>query len=354
MAVYGINGNLIMSGTIANLSDYGDISTASGFASAFNAAVADTEISGISIPFGSYALNTSLMMRSGFSIHGNGATITMGAGVDTFKFISVHDCLVESLKIDMAQTKSSTSGTALYIVDSSRITCRDMRIINIGVRACLAYPTDQTSAGNLNRLIFERITMQGIGEANANQSEWPCGIIAVNATNSIIRECVVSGMSRFTLEYKNYCSDCSMIDNTVVGGESGLAIGGDRPASETILAERITFIGNRVTGCKYPLYFGRCNNLNVVGNIIEGDSMWVEKCQKCMFTGNIIVGSRSSQNALLDIRTGNYIIFQNNRYEKASGVNLYRVDSSTDINVSGYYNGDWFSVHDPTSGTPSA
>lgn len=354
MATYNVSGNVISrAGAIAKLTEYGNIDTAANFASAFAAAVADSAIDGVEIPSGTYIIATPLVLRSNFGVFGNGCTIIMSAQVNTFVFTNVHDCVIDGININMAQTKATTAGTALYITDSSRIICRNMRIYNIGIRACLAMPTDKTSSGSVEYLVFDGITMEGIGEANTMQPEWPCGIIAVNAKHSTIRNCVVSGMSRFTLEFKNYSADSSMIDNTIVGGETGLAIGGDRPATETLLAKAIVFSGNRVSGCKYPLYFGRSKNLNVFGNVLAGESIWVENCDRCMFSDNIIEGDTASSNALLDIRNGNYTIIQNNRYEKGESANLYNIQSSTNTIISGYYNGKWFSAEDPVSGTPA-
>lgn len=352
MPVYRINGHTIQTNTIS-LADFGDISTSSGFISAFNSVVSDVSISDIIIPFGIYTVSGTLNMRSNLHVHGNGAKINVSGTNNLFVFNGVGHCLVENLIIDMNQTKNSTGGTALYIVDSSDLAFKNLTIDNIGVRGCLAYPSDASDGHYLERIMFDNIKMYGIDEENTNQSEWPCGIIAVNLKNSVISNCFVSGMIRFSLEFKNYSSFCSMINNTVIGGETGIAHGGDRPASETILGENMTYIGNRISGSKYPLYFGRIKHMIVSGNVLNGDSMFIEKCSDCLISNNEINGNDTTD-ALLSIRNDERVYFNENVYTKSGNAELLQVigDAST-VWVTGYYDNGRIDIHSPTSGTPT-
>jgi len=355
MAVYNINGDNIETtgNNSASIAAYGDISTASGFKNAFDAAMADNSISVLNIPFGTYFVSAPLRVRSNVEINGNGSRLNVNAETNIFVFNNVSNCYVHDFVIDMNQTKNTQTGTALYILDASKITMRNIQILNIGLRACLAYTTDTTENGHNDYLLWDNVSMHGIGEANTNFWEWPCGIIAVNCRYSHMRNCVVTGMSRFTLEFKNHCYYCTMVNNAIDGGEDGLCLGGDRPQEVTVLGENIVISGNQVTNCRYPFYLGRAKNVIGSNNVLGGEGLFIQYSENMVFDGNVIRGDLQGSNGpLIKVFGGDKLMFTNNIYEKPDSLPLYRYmyDTPTNVLLSGLYKGHYINVENPTDG----
>lgn len=367
MAFYDVDGNPISfsSGELADLSTYGDITTAEGFVNAFDSAMADDDISGISIPYGQYNVASPLQItRSGFVIDGNLATLSMrsDAGVpancDCFRINGKNRITIRNLLINMRQNKNSPSGTAFYFLDATIVTVENVDVYQIGCRGALIYNTDETSeTTGSNKIFFHNVKFRGIDQQNTVQSEWPCGIIAVNLRDSGFRDCVVTGMCRFTLEFKNYTKNCYMINNVIYGSsftyqhESGIALGGDRPSEETILGDGIVAIGNIVRNCKYPLYLGRTVNSVFNDNVFEGQ-IFASGVQNSVFSGNVMQSTDKYAIPLIYMDGCSNLSFNGNIYDPGENDLLY-MNQNTNILLDGFMDGREIHVLNPTSGTPS-
>jgi len=374
MAVYDINGVIIsdnssFTGEMKSLSAYGDISTATGFLKAFNLAIADDSICGITIPKGEYNTGGTLnISRSNFVIDGNGSTLNMrndsGATIaaNCFAINNQDRITIKNFLINMRQNKNTSTGSAFYFLDASRVTVENIDVFSIGCRGALIYNTDATSeTPGATKMFFRNVKLRGIDDQNTVESAWPCGIIAVNLVDSRFEECVISGMCRFTIEFKNYTKNCCMINNVVYGNsfdymhESGIALGCDRPADEgDKIADGIIFIGNIVRNCKYPLYIGRTSNLIVSNNILEGQ-MFMQEINSAVISGNIVKSTDKFNIPLIDLGGSNDILFTGNIYEPDSN-DLFLMETykpQTNIFVNGLLNGKEINVVNPTSGTPT-
>lgn len=359
MAVYNYKGNLIgnlENAATASLSEYGDLSTAAGFESAFTKAINDNTIDGIEIPRGNYSLNNTLRLRSNFAIIGNGSWLHFyGSNVHCFIISNQSDIVIDGLNIDMHQTKNATSGTTFYISDSDHVTIRNLTIRNIAVRAAMALNADPTSSTNgCNYLTFENLVLNGIGEANSNEPSWPYGILACNARNTIMRHCHVTGMSRVSLAFKNYVKDSMMIDNVIDGSLHGLSVASDRHDDETSSYD-VKLIGNTVRNTKYPLWAGRTDRLIVTGNSLTGGQMYIQKCHDTAISGNVMDNSNDpDKQDLIMIDSGTNIVLSGNIYKKHSDGELFNINNSpSNVIVNGLFNGKEINVVNPTSGTPT-
>lgn len=374
MAVYNINGVIISNdssfpGEMKSLSAYGDISTATGFLRAFNSAIADDSICGITIPKGQYNVGGTLSIeRSGFVIDGNGSTLNMRndngdtIAANCFRISNQQRITIKNFLINMCQNKNTSSGSAFYFLDANYITVENIDVFSIGCRGALIYNTDATSeTPGATKMFFKNVKLRGIDEQHAVASEWPCGIIGVNLVDSRFENCVVSGMCRFTIEFKNYTKNCCMINNVVYGNsfgyenESGIALGCDRPANEgNKIADGIIFIGNIVRNCKYPLYIGRTSNLIVSNNILEGQ-IFMQEINSAVVSGNIMKSTDKFNIPLINIGGSNDILFTGNIYEPNSN-DLFLIGTykpQTNILVNGLLDGKEINVVNPTSGTPT-
>lgn len=368
MNIYDASGNIISVSTMSNipsLDKYGDISTASGFISAFNAAMEDTSINGITVPFGEYNINQPLQItRDRFIIDGNQATLNMrsDAGIpancNCFVINNKIRVIIRNFLINMRQNKNSPSGTAFYFLDAKFVTVENIDVYQIGCRGALIYNTDATSTttGSQN-IFFRNVKLRGIDQQNTTVDEWPCGIIAVNLRDSGFRDCVVTGMCRFTLEFKNYTKNCYMINNVIYGSsftylhESGIALGGDRPDNEPVLGDGIVAIGNIVRNCKYPLYFARTINSVFSDNVLEG-TVFASQVQDSVFSGNVMKSTDKYANPLIHLDRCNNLIFNGNIYEPEEN-DLLLMYQNTNILLDGFMDGREIHVLNPTSGTPS-
>lgn len=355
MAVYNINGDNIETtgNNSASIAAYGDISTASGFKNAFDAAMADNSISVLNIPFGTYSVSSALRVRSNVEINGNGSRLNVNAETNIFVFSNVSNCYVHDFIIDMNQTKDTQTGTALYILDSSKITMRNIQILNIGLRACLAYTSDTAETGHNDYLLWDNVSMHGIGEENTNFWEWPCAIIAVNCWHSHIRNCTVTGMSRFTLEFKNHCYYCTMTGNSIVGGREGLCFGGDRPDDVTVLGENISVSDNHVVGCEYPIHVNRGKDILFSNNVLDGECIFVQESKSIVIDGNIIRAGEGDTMSAIKVFAGDTLMFTNNVYEKKDpSIPLYRYlyGEPTNILLSGFHKGHYINIESPEDG----
>ena len=371
MSVHNINGDRIDEGGgnlgIGNLADYGDLTTANGFVSAFNSAMADATICGISIPTGIYNVNSQLnITRDEFFIDGNTCTLNMRNDAGTpvnehcFYLNNRRRVVIKNICINMRQNANSTKGRAFYILDSQYITIENIDVYSIGCGGALIYTSDETSTtSGCQKIFFNNVKLRGINTQNNNNSEWPCGIIAVNLRDSGFRDCVVSGMCRFTLEFKNYTKNCYMINNVIYGSdfeyenESGIALGGDRPDSESLLGDGIIMIGNVVRKCKYPLYVGRLHNSVISNNVLEGQ-FFMHTSQSCVVTGNIIKSTPKYNIPLIQIGWSDDILLSENIYDAGGNDLFYIPASNTNTLVNGFMNGREIHVLNPTSGTPAS
>lgn len=369
MNIYDSSGNIIdvtSEFACAPLDNYGDISTASGFVAAFNAAMADETISGISIPFGEYNVNASLQItRSNFIIDGSMSTLSMrtDAGVpvntDCFRINGKNRITIKNMLINMRQNANSPSGTVFYFLDANQVIVENVDVFQIGCRGALIYNTDATSTTpGSKKVFFKNVKLRGIDAQNTTESQWPCGIIAVNLIDSGFEDCVVSGMCRFTLEFKNYAKNCYMKNNVIYGGnfvsdnESGIALGGDRPDSETVLGDGLVFIGNVVRNCRYPLYLGRVANSVFNDNVFEGQ-IYAEKLQSCVINGNVIKSTDKYSIPLIRLSGCEDLLMSENLYDPGQNDLFYVPEANTNVLVKGYMNGHEINVSNPTSGTPT-
>lgn len=369
MNIYDSSGNTIDVASefaCAPLDNYGDISTASGFVSAFDSAMADEKISGISIPFGAYNVNAPLnITRSCFVIDGNGCTLNMrtDAGVavntDCFKINGKTRIIIKNFLINMRQNANSSSGTAFYFLDAGQVTVENIDVFSIGCRGALIYNTDATSTTpGAKKIFFKNVKLRGIDAQNTTESQWPCGIIAVNLIDSGFEDCVVSGMCRFALEFKNYTKNCYMKNNVIYGGnltsehESGLALGGDRPDSENILGDGLVFVGNVVRNCKFPLYLGRVANSVFSDNVFEGQ-IFATGLNSCVVNGNVIKSTSKYSIPLIRIAGCEDLLMSENLYDPGQNDLFYVPEANTNVLVKGYMNGYEINVPNPTSGTPT-
>lgn len=364
MALYDYKGNNLTNfiyGNIADITNYGDISTANGFVSAFNKAVADNSISGISIPRGQYNINSTLnITRGGFIIDGNQATLNMrndnGTPINTdcFRIIGQSRIIIRNFLINMRQNKNSTTGTTFYFLDANYVTVENIDVFQIGCRGALIYNTDQTeTTQGCTKIFFKNVRLRGIDEQNTNLSEWPCGIIGVNLKQSGYENCVVSGMARFSLEFKNYSRDCYMINNVIYGSsfqytyETGIAIGGDRPAEETILGNNIIIVGNVIKNCKYPLYLGRTHKSVFNDNVIEGQ-VYLENVNNCIFSGNAISSNTKYDIPLINLKLGNSdIYFNGNLYNPLENTLTESTGTNTNVLITGFMDGQEIDILNP-------
>lgn len=365
MAVYNINGSPVATES-ALLTNYGDITTASGFVTAFNAAMADEKINGILIPFGTYNINSRLnITRNDFTIDGCGCTLNMRSddgqpvAADCFAINNKRRIVIKNFLINMRQNVNSTAGTTFYFLDANQVTVENIDVYQIGCRGALIYNTDDTSATpGSTKIFFKNVKLRGIDAQNTTASEWPCGIIAVNLIDSGFEDCVVSGMCRFSLEFKNYTKNSYMINNIIYGGsltsenESGIALGGDRPASESLLSDGIVFIGNVVRNCKFPLYIGRVANSVFNDNVFEGQ-IYAESLNGCVINGNNIKSSAKYNIPLIRLSGCENVLMAENLYDPEQNDLFIIPTSNTNVLVQGYMNGREINVPNPTSGTPS-
>lgn len=355
MAVYNTQGVRIdstASSSIVPLSDYGDLTAAGGFNNAFDAAIADTGIGGVSIPFGTYVLTGQLVMRSDFIIEGNGATLRAAANSNVFRFTDNENCVIRNLIIDMNQTKLSTYGTGMIIADGANLEFRHIVIKNIGVRGIIAYPSD-AAAGILDNFIFDDVHMEGIGEENTSEPLYPSGIIAVNVANAVIKNCYASGMTGFSLEYKNFMKNSVMSDNVVEDCTRGIMCGCDRASSEMPTAENLTFTGNIVRGSQTPFFLIGCENVTATGNVIDGGQSRLSICSNVIASGNIFQRASGYSGALIKLDGDNDVLLGNNKYIKGSADLLEVTDGTTNVIVNGMLNGAWIHAVNPSSGTPT-
>lgn len=371
MSVHNINGDRIDEGGvnlgIGNLADYGDLSTAQGFLRAFNLAMADQNINGISIPFGTYNVANPLQItRDTFDVDGNGCTLNMRddngtpANQNCFLINGKSRINIRNFIINMRQNANSTSGTAFYFLDANYVTVENIDVFSIGCRGALIYNTDETSSTpGCKKIFFKNVKLRGINAQNNTLDEWPCGIIAVNLIDSGFEDCVVSGMGRFTLEFKNYSKNCYMKNNVIYGSsfeyeyESGIALGGDRPDSESVLGDGLVMIGNVVRNCKYPLYVGRLHNSVISNNIFEGQ-FFMHASQACVVTGNVMKSTSKYDIPLIQIGWSDNILLSDNIYDPGSNNLFYIPASNTNTLVNGFMNGREIHVLNPTSGTPAS
>lgn len=354
-------------GEMKNLSAYGDISTATGFLNAFNLAIADDSICGITIPKGQYNVGGTLnIARSNFVIDGNGSTLNMrdgnGATIadNCFVINNQNRITIRNFLINMRQNENSTQGTTFYFRDCNNVIVKNIDIFQIGCRGALIFNTDQTSETNgCTKIFFKNVRFRGIDRQNTTQPEWPCGIIGVNLKESGYENCVVSGMARFALEFKNYSKDCYMINNVIHGSsfeyqyETGIALGGDRPAEETILGENIVIVGNVIKNCKYPLYLGRTHNSVFNNNVIEGQ-VYLENVNSCVFSGNTISSNTKYNIPLINLKLGNSdIYFNGNLYNPLENAFTESTGTNTNVLITGFMDGQKIDILNPTSGTPT-
>lgn len=369
MNIYDSSGNIISisdSPEFPPLDNYGDITTADGFVDAFNDAMLDSNISGISIPQGQYNVSAPLSItRSNFTIEGNASTLNMQsdeevpANCDCFRINNKSRIVIRNLSINMQQNKNSTSGTTFYFLDAQFVTVENVDVYQIGCRGALIYNADATSSTTgSQKIFFKNVKLRGIDEQNATASEWPCGIIAVNLRDSGFSDCVVTGMCRFTLEFKNYTKNCYMINNIIYGSsftyeyESGIALGGDRPAGEAILGEGIIAIGNIVKNCKYPLYFGRTVESVFNDNILEGQ-VHLESIKNSVLSGNVIRSTSKYNIPLIHFSGCENLTLNGNLYDPGGNDLIQAINTNTNIFVDGFMNGREIHVLNPTSGTPT-
>ena len=365
MAIYDYKGNNLSNsiyGNIADITNYGDISTANGFVSAFNKSVTDTSIGGISIPRGSYNINSTLFInRDNFIIDGNHSGINMrddnGNPVytDCFRVNNHKRIIIRNFIINMRQDKNAPRGTAFYLLDADFITVENIDVYQIACRGALIYNTDETiNTRGCTKIFFKNVKLRGIDEQNTTLAEWPCGIIGVNLKESGFENCVVSGMARFALEFKNYTKDSFMINNVVHGSsfeyqyESGIAIGGDRPSQETILGNNIVIVGNVIKNCKYPIYLGRTHNSVFNDNVIEGQ-VYLENVSNCVFSGNTISSNTKYDIPLINLKLGNSdIYFNSNLYNPLENTFIETTGTNTNVLVTGYMDGNEIDISNPT------
>lgn len=364
MAIYDYKGNNLsysIYGNIADINNYGDISTASGFVNAFNKAIKDNGISGISIPKGEYNINSTLhITRDNFIIDGNQSHLNMRTdngtpiNADCFRVKNHNKIIIKNFLINMRQNKNSTAGTTFYFLDANHITVENIYVYQIGCRGGLIYNADDTSdTAGCTKIFFKNVNLNGIDEQNVNIPEWPCGIIGVNLKQSGYENCVVRGMSRFALEFKNYTTDSHMLNNTIYGSsikqtyESGIAIGGDRPQEETVLGDNITILGNVIKNCRYPIYLGRTNNSVFNGNIINGQ-MHLEKVNNCVFSGNEVTSNTIYNMPLININDSSNITINGCLFDPLENELTDMQGTNTNIQINGFMNGNEINIINPT------
>lgn len=368
MLFYDVNGNPIpiSEGELVDLSNYGDITTAEGFVSAFGAAMSDENVHGISVPYGEYNVASTLnITRGNFVIEGNGSVLNMRsdagtpANTDCFKINDKAHIAIRNFIINMRQNANSPSGTAFYFLDAKFVTVENIDVYQIGCRGALIYNSDATSATTgSQKIFFKNVKLRGIDAQNTTLNEWPCGIIAVNLRDSGFSDCVVSGMCRFTLEFKNYAKNCYMINNVIYGNsftyehESGIALGGDRPEEETVLGEGIIAIGNIVKNCKYPIYLGRTVQSVFNDNVLEGQ-VHLESVKDSVFSGNTIKSTSKYSIPLIHFSGCENLTFNGNLYDPDENDLIQATGTNTNILVDGFMNGRDIHVLNPTSGTPT-
>lgn len=367
MAVYNVGGNRIDGSqkSMRSLADYGNLSTAAGFLSAFNAAVADMSICGVAIPYGEYTISAQLNMRSNFTVDGNGCKINGSGDHRIFRLIDVDNCTIKNVNIDMHQTNSMLDA-ALYVRDANNISFEKITIENIGGLGCLAYTTDEDIF--MDNISFKEVIMKGIGGSGqgsaSNAWERPCGIIAVNCRDSIFEDCFVSGMKRFSLEFKNFSGDCHIVNNVVHGSMTGIALGGDADESYDTLGYRIVIDGNVVSESNYPLYLGRAGHLIVSNNYLDDGSLFIQGIHDCVLSGNII---RTTDISDVPTKSGEYwtryasiwidgtcenVHFLHNDYETGENIPLIYVTQTADLDdfvINGYHEGELINITDPTN-----
>lgn len=354
MGIYNIDGDRIDS-AVVNLANYGDLSTAAGFEAAYNSALADSAIDGISIPYGSYDTEHTLLVRSRFKIYGNNATLHVRASnIHAFNIIGNNNVLIDGLDISMHQSKSTTSGNAFHIVDSNNITIRDLGIYGIGVRGIFAYNTDMTSATSGNsRLTFENLIIRAIGQPNSSQPEWPYGMLLVNVRHTIVRKCWVRGAIRASIALKNYTNNCFVYDNIVEGSKHGLALGSDINDGTKVSSD-VFFSRNIVKGSDHPLWIGETERINVFENSLRGGSMFIQRVSDGVFNSNVFDNTDTESDHLLYIDECDNLMIDSNIYNVNEDSELFDIENNpTNVYVGGLFDGRKIDIMNPTSGTPN-
>lgn len=355
MGVYDYTGKNI--DAIKPLDAYGDLSTASGFHSAITAFMGDTKTKATIIPNGNYNLTSAVSIASNKVIYGNNAKIT-GYGGRIFALSNVNNVTIQDLTIDMNQNKDSGGGDAFYMVDVNDITIRNVTINNIGARGFLIYNADTTTGRN-NNIIIDGVVFNGIGEEQTGESEWPTGIIAVNCVDSKIMNCKAYGIIGFTLEFKNYCSNCRISNNLIKGGRRGINLGSDLHGSvEDAVFENIVMNDNIVTNNAFPLCIGKVKNSVISGNYLSGRTNLIVSCDSVMISNNYFNGELSDeeayQDALFQINAGKDIFLTNNVYVRNDISDLFYVLNNPDnIVFQGIFEGKAIDIINPESGTPT-
>ena len=355
MGTYDYKGKSI--DTIKPLDSYGDLSTASGFYSAITAFMSDNKTTAVIIPYGNYNLESAVSISSNKIIYGNNAKIT-GYGGRIFALSNVSNIIVQDLIIDMNQDKDSGGGDAFYMIDVNNITIKDVTIKNIGARGFLIYNADTTTGRN-NNIVIDGVVFEGIGEAQTGESEWPTGIIAVNCVDSKIINCKASGLIGFTLEFKNYCSNCRISNNLIKGGRRGINLGSDLHGTvEDAVFENIVMNDNIVTNNAFPLCIGKVKNSVISGNYLSGRTNLIVSCDSVMISNNYFNGELSDeeayQDALFQINAGKDIFLTNNVYNRNDITDLFYILNSPDnVIFQGIFEGTEIDIVDPQSGTPT-
>lgn len=358
MAVYNKNG-ISIAGTsnsgIANLSNYGDLSDANGFEAAWAAAIADDSISGISIPYGSYDTNHTLSLRSDFCVYGNGATLHIrGSNINAFLLKEISNVVIDELHVAMHQTINTTMGTTFYIADCNRITIKNLSVYGIAVRAAMVLNSDMTSTtpGN-SKIIFDNLKLVGIGQPNANEPNWPYGLLMVNVRDSVVRNCKITGISRTCIGLKNYVNNCYVVNNHCEDGKHALALASDVADADRVSSD-VTFSGNTVKNSEHPLWIGKTERFTVIGNVLHGGQMYIQNVSDAVFNSNVMDNSNQQEQDLIRIDNCNNIMLCDNLYIKNQAGNLFdMVNSPTNIYASGMIDGRKIDVLNPTSGTPA-
>lgn len=356
MALYDYKGNNLtyaIYGNIADLSNYGDLSTARGFEKAWKNAVEDNSISGITIPIGNYDIEHTLYItRNNFSIYGNNATIHLRAdNIHAIRMDYQNHILIDGLNFSMHQTKNTIAGTTFYIADCNYITIRNLSVFDIAVRGAMVLNRDATEeTAGCTKILFDNLVLKGIGEPNLTEPNWPYGLLMVNVRDSTVRNCRITGISRTCIGLKNYVHNCYVINNHCEDGRHALALASDIHDAIKVSSD-VTFIGNTVYNSEHPLWIGRTERFTVIGNILKGGQMYIENVFQSVFNSNIM-DNTGSNSSLLRIDNCDNLTFCNNLYSKDANANLYELfNNPTKIYITGFMNGTVVNVVNPVNPT---